>query len=573
MMDQIRTGGDQLELRRLVRLVWRRKWLALACVAVVGAAVFGASKLQTPVYQAKASLRIQQKATEDLFDPTSTRTDSLSQDRNVKTEIKVLESQPIQDIVASQLGRDVPRVKGLQEAQTNVMIVTVSSTDRELAARAANAYALAYTDLRRTQAVNDVLGASKQVDAKVQEIQGQLDKLDAEIDGLTAADAARIAKDANAPPNNQIAALRGQRTSVASQQLLFKQKLDQLQVDSALKTGGAQLIEEAVVPDAPISPKPIRDTALGVLLGLFLGIALIFFLDKLDDDLNGKDEVEAASGGLPVLGLIPEVDQWKDRAVALVNDSTKQERIAAEAYRALRTSVLFIGLDRQLRSIQLTSSLQGEGKSTTTANLAITLAQAGTRVIAMCCDLRRPRLHEFFGLSNEKGFTSAVLGLEPLQNVIQEVPNTPNLKLVASGPVPTNPSELLLSDRAANIITVLQTHCDVLLVDCPPVLPVTDAVAMSQRVQGTIVVVSAGETTRRELGRTIELLRQVDAPILGTVVNGAFGDDSTYGRSDRYGYGYESDTRPAKGTTTATATAAVGASPRKRWRRRTPAPS
>ncbi len=125
----------------------------------------------------------------------------------------------------------------------------------------------------------------------------------------------------------------------------------------------------------------------------------------------------------------------------------------------------------------------------------------------MCCDLRRPRLHEFFGLSNEKGFTSVLLGLDPLQDVVQQVPGIPNLKLVASGPVPTNPSELLLSERDANIITVLQTQCDLLLIDCPPVLPVTDAVAMSQRVQGTIVVVSAGETSRRELRRTVEVLR------------------------------------------------------------------
>jgi len=163
----------------------------------------------------------------------------------------------------------------------------------------------------------------------------------------------------------------------------------------------------------------------------------------------------------------------------------------------------------------------------------------------MCCDLRRPRLHEFFGLSNERGFTSVLLGIDPLQDVVQQVPGIPNLKLVASGPVPTNPSELLLSDRAANVITALQTQCDLLLIDCPPVLPVTDAVAMSQRVQGTIVVVAAGETSRRELRRTIELLRQVNAPLLGTVVNGISRGDSGYGYGlgygDRYGYGYGGD--------------------------------
>lgn len=546
-MDEIRTTTDELDYRRLVRLVWSRRWLVLACVVLAGGAAFGASKLQTPVYQAKASLIVQQKATEELFS-TNTRIDSLTQDRIVKTEIKVLESQPIEDVVTSQLGRKVPRVHGGQDSGTNILTAAVSSRDKELARAAANAYSVAYIDFRRTQAVNDVLAASKQVDAKVQEIQAQLDSLDARIVDLNSQDAAKLAKDPKSLPSPELVSLRTQRSSVESQRLTFKEKLDQLQVDSAQKTGGAQLVEQAGLPEDPVSPKPLRNSGLGLLLGLLLGMGVVFLLDQLDDDLKSKEDVEGASGGLPVLGLIPEVDHWKDRTIALVSEATREERIASEAYRALRTSVLFLGLDRQIRSIQLTSPLQGEGKSTTAANLAVTLAQAGTRVIVMCCDLRRPRLHEFFGLSNEKGFTSVLLGMDPLQDVVQQVPGTPNLKLVASGPVPTNPSELLLSERAANIITVLQTQCDVLLIDCPPVLPVTDAVAMSQRVQGTIVVVSADETSRRELRRTVEVLRQVNAPLLGTVVNGISSGDGGYGYGlgygDRYGYGYNSDASP-----------------------------
>ena len=545
MMEEVKSGPDELDYRRLVRLVWSRRWLVLACIVLAGGAAFGASKLQTPVYEAKASLLVQQKATEELFNPSTGGVDSATQDRNVKTEIKVLESQPIEDVVTSEVGGKVPRVHGGQESGTNILTAAVSSTDKELARRAANAYAVAYIDFRRTQAVNDVLAASKQVDAKVQEIQVQLDDLDRRIADLTSQDATRLARDPKGLSNAELTALRSQRVAVDGLRLTFKQKLDQLQVDSAQKTGGAQLVEQAALPDEPTSPKPLRNSGLGLLLGLLLGMGLVFLLDQLDDDLKSKEDVEAASGGLPVLGLIPEVEHWKDRTIALVSDATKEERLASEAYRALRTSVLFLGLDRQMRSIQVTSPLQGEGKSTTAANLAVTLSQAGTRVIAMCCDLRRPRLHEFFGLSNEKGFTSVLLGTDPLKDVVQEVPGIPNLRLVASGPVPTNPSELLLSERAANIITVLQTHCDLLLIDCPPVLPVTDAVAMSQRVQGTIVVVSAGETSRRELRRTVEVLRQVKAPLLGSVVNGISRGDGGYGYGqgygDRYGYGYEID--------------------------------
>jgi len=546
-VDEIKTGTDELDYRRLMRLVWSRKWLVLACLVLAAGAAYGASKLQTPVYQAKASLLVQQKATEDLFDPGSGRIDSATQDRVVKTEIKVLESQPIEDVVTSRLGRKVPSVHGGQETGTNILTVSASSTDIELARAAADAYAVAYIEFRRTQAVDDVLAAAKRVDTLVQEKQKELDALDARIAGLK--------------PSAELTALQARRLSTDGLRLTFKEKLDQLQVDSAQKTGGAQLVEQAELPDDPISPKPLRNSGLGGLLGLLIGMGLVFLLDQLDDDLKSKEDVEAASGGLPVLGLIPDIEHWKGRSGALVSVATKEERLAAEAYRALRTSVLFLGLDRQMRSIQVTSPLQGEGKSTSAANLAVTLAQAGTRVIAMCCDLRRPRLHEFFGLSNERGFTSVLLGNDSLQAVVQQVPGIANLKVVASGPVPTNPSELLLSDRAASVITALQSQCDLLLIDCPPVLPVTDAVAMSQRVQGTIVVVAAGATGRRELRRTIEVLRQVNAPLLGTVVNGITRGDSGYGYGygygDGYGYGYEEG-----GEATAAAKPMVGTSSR-----------
>ena len=263
---------------------------------------------------------------------------------------------------------------------------------------------------------------------------------------------------------------------------------------------------------------------------------------QLDDHLTSKEDVEAASGGLPVLGLIPEVNHWKDRTVALASKETKEERLAAEAFRALRTSVLFLGIDRQMRSIQVTSPLQGEGKTTVAANLAGALAQTGTRVIALSCDLRRPRLHESFGLPNDTGLTSVIHRVEPLQSVIQQVPGIPSLKLVASGPMPPNPSELLLTDRTAEIIAVLQTQCDVLLIDSPPVLPVTDAVAVSPRVKSTILVVNAGMTSRRDVQRSVEVLRQVNAPLLGTVVNGISSDHDGYGLGFGGRYEYDSDT-------------------------------
>ena len=273
------------------------------------------------------------------------------------------------------------------------------------------------------------------------------------------------------------------------------------------------------------------------------------------DDPKRRLEIEAASDGLPVLGLIPKVDSWKDRTVALVGAGTWEERLAAEAYRALCSNVELLRRDQQARSIQVTSPLQGDGKTTTAAILAVLLAQAGHRVIAMCCDLRRPRLHEFFGLPNATGLTSVLQRSAPLQGVVQEVPGVLNLKVVTSGPVAVSSPDLLRSPRLAEVISVLQEECDVMLIDCPPVLPVTDAATVSQRVQGTVIVVNTGLSSRHDLQRALEILREVEAPLLGTVVNAIPRKIGGYTADD--GLPYEprseagSDTSPAAGPTSA----------------------
>ena len=267
---------------------------------------------------------------------------------------------------------------------------------------------------------------------------------------------------------------------------------------------GQPAVAEAAEPAFQLSNRPERWTSSSF---------------QLDDDQESRMEIEAASHGLAVLGLIPKVDSWKDRTIALVGEATEEERHAAEAYRALCSNVALLSSDLRVGTIQVTSPAQGAGKSTTAANLAVLLAEDGNRVIAMCCDLRRPRLHEFFGLSNEMGLTSVLQSRVTLQGAVQQVPGIPSLMVVTSGPVAANSPELLLSQRAADVISVLQKQCDFLLIDSPPVLPVSDAVAMSQRVQGTILVVNTGSTDRHELRKAVNVLREVNASLLGTVVN------------------------------------------------------
>jgi capsular exopolysaccharide synthesis family protein len=183
-----------------------------------------------------------------------------------------------------------------------------------------------------------------------------------------------------------------------------------------------------------------------------------------------------------------------------------------------------------VRVLEVSSPNASEGKSTAVANLGVVLARAGERVIIVSCDLRRPRIHEFFGLPNSVGFTSVLLGQASLHTALQAVPNEQRLLLLASGPVPPNPSELLASSRAADLIGALKAQADIVLLDVPPVLPVTDAAVLSARAEGVLIVATVGSTSGKHLTRSVELLRQVGAPLIGSILNGA---------SSEQGYRYE----------------------------------
>lgn len=511
--------GGELELRDYLRLLRRRRGLIVLSAAVVLVAAMAASFLQTPVYSAKAEILLQPRSTESLFDSeTGQRRDS---ERGVNTEIEVLQSRPVREAVKLKLGAS-PDISVSPVGQTDVIQVRSESTDPERAATVVNAYATEYIDFRRKQAVNDLVAAGKEIQSKVNDIQQQIDALP---------------RPPAVGPDPQTA-LKG---SLLSQQALFKQKQDQLQVDSALKTGGAQLVTQAVAPTAPIRPTPVRSGVLAAIVGLLLGVGLAFLFEYLDDSIKGREDMERAVGGLPVLGLVPLVVNWKDRGRPMVVSIAEPKSSAAEAYRALRTSVQFMGLDRPLRIVQMTSPAASEGKSTTLANLAVALAQAGERVVMVDCDLRRPRIHHFFGLSNDVGFTSVLVGDAPLSSALQTVEGQDRLRLLASGPIPPNPSELLSGRRSAEIFSALQAESDIVLVDCPPVLPVTDATVLAGRVNATLLVATAGTTSRSALQHAYGSLRQVNAPIIGTVLNGITGEGGYgygYGYGYRYQYGY-----------------------------------
>ena len=495
---------SEFELRDYLTVIRRRKAVIILAVLLVEAAALTVSYLKTPVYQGTAEVLLRPR-TDQIFGNSVALGDPK---RALETEIRVLKSAPVKSKVREQLG-SAPTIDAGAIADTDVIKVQARSVSAKQAADIANAYATSYIDLRREQAVDALRAAADKIGESVADL------------------------------NREIAAApESQRDGLIQSKGALQERLQQLRVEAELKSGGAELVTGATVPASPVEPKPVRSAVLGALVGLMLGVGLAFLVEYLDDSVKTKDDFEReVGGGVPVIGLIPSISTWRAKDDALVVSISDPRSPAAEAYRTLRTSIQFLALDQPMRTLQVTSANAREGKTTTLVNLGVSLAKAGQRVVIVCCDLRRPRVHDFFGLSNETGLTSVLLGKVPLTGALQDVPDQNRLMLLASGPLPPNPSELLSSKRTIEVLTSLQNEADIVLLDSPPVLPVTDALVLSGRVDATLLVAVSGSTTIKEVGRAAELLRQVDAPLVGLVLNGV-DEDGSYGYGSQY-YRYE----------------------------------
>ncbi len=513
-----RTAFDdapEMTMRDYWHVVLRRKWLLVTAVAVtVLAAMFMVSQ-QSKVYEGEAQMLVRNSNGDNVF--TNQQQGAQNAARLIDTEIRVLEGNTVEDRVRQNLGveGDLPDVNGAAVGQTDVISVKVQSHSAETAAQLANAYVDAYIDVRREQNVNGLTDAATEVQKKVSDLQGQIDVLDQQI------------KDAG---DSEKATLEAQRQLLVDQKAVFQQRLDQLQVDASVQTGAAQQVRVAEVPTGPVEPTPLRTGALALIVGLLLGLGAAFLADYLDDSLNTPDELERATGGLPVLTSVPDSPAPDKRPVALSlpNDQT------VEAYRGLRTALQFVAMERTVKVIQFTSPLPGDGKTTTAANLAVLMAQAGRRVVLVDADLRRPRLHEVFGADGSKGLTSAMLG-HPVMDLLWPVAlGAGHLEVMASGPIPTNPSETLGSQRMKAVIEELGRMFDLVIIDSAPVLPVTDAVVVAGLADAVVLVARANQTTDRQVREAVGLLERSAAPLVGCVLNGMDQSRDGYG----YGYGY-----------------------------------
>jgi succinoglycan biosynthesis transport protein ExoP len=302
----------------------------------------------------------------------------------------------------------------------------------------------------------------------------------------------------------------------------FIEAVPSLQRGSALRVS---LVEPALTPSEPIRPRTRLNVALSLLLGLMLGIGLAFLREFLDRSVKAPEELEAAAGA-PVVGTIPPFKAAKQPIPV-----AEQPRTAvAEAFRKLRTNFAFLAVDRESVCCVITSPAAGDGKSTVTANLGIALAQTGQQVVLVDADLRKPTLHKLLGLQQRVGTTTVLLDQTSVHDAVQHLgPDMP--AVLTSGQLPPNPSELLGSRRMAELLTELRSAFDVVLIDCAPLLPVTDPMVVSQFVDGLMLIVRAGVTTKDQVAAARAACGKAGATLFGTVLNATQiteGDQSAY---------------------------------------------
>ncbi len=499
---------ENLDLERLLAILRRRWWVIALLTLLVGGSSFVFSKLQPKKYTATASVLFQsqpvnQQAAGLQTGPAPSATPNPAV---MATNVQLLTQQSGVSAETARIvghGLTASHVSGAvsvsEQGQTNFAAVSATSSSPVLSAAIANTFAKQF-----------IVSQERQEQAAVRQ-------------GLDLV-------------QRQIGALSPQRLAGPSGQALLD-RAESLRILERLQNGGVQLVALAKPPSSPSSPHVRRNTALGLLVGLLLGLGVAFLLERLDRRIRNTDEL-AAAYQLPLLAAVPQNKSY----VASPQLGSVAHHGDTEVFKLLRAYLRYFNVDRELRVLLVASAMPGDGKTTIAHNLAEAAQETGTKALLLETDLRRPTLATHYGLSAAPGLSELLVGGAEASDAIRSVPIATRLNgatsevaldVLVAGHPPPNPAELLQSHAMAEFLSWAAEHYELVVIDTPPMAVVSDAMPLVRSVDGVVLVSQVGKNTRDAAALLRERLVGVNAPLLGVVANQVKGKGK-----DAYGYGY-----------------------------------
>lgn len=496
---------DSLMIRRYLLMARRWWWLVVLCAIVAAVASFFISSQATPVYQASTTLLVRQAADSNLNEYNAL----LLSERLMGTYAEMLEEGLVFEDVVDQLSLAVDpedlaeRISARQVGDTQVLRLSVEDTDPVRAARIADGVAEAFVVYNGEAQQERYAGSLEALQAQIVELSALIDETSTRLEEIDASDASR---------EEEKAQLEAILASYRNTHATLLQSYEEMHLTAVQSYETVSVLKRATVPRTPKRPRTATNTMLAGAVGAMLAVGVAFLVEYLDDTIKIPEDVNQVLG-LSTLGVIGRFKKGADELAAVSEPLSP----VSEAFRMLRTNIRYSGVDEPIRTLLVTSAGPTEGKSITVANLGVAMAQGGLKVVAVDADLRRPRLHKLFRLRVQGGLTGSLL--EGTMDGRLQPSEVEGLVVLPSGALPPNPVDLLGSKRLQELLQVMAQHMDMVLIDSPPVLPVADAVVLAQLVDGVLLVLDAGETRRDVAQRAVESLRQVDANLIGVVLN------------------------------------------------------
>ncbi|MFQ3633936.1 polysaccharide biosynthesis tyrosine autokinase [Roseiflexus sp.] len=520
-----RQSEHRMILYRYLNLLWRWLWLLLLMTFLSGGAAYAVSIRMTPVYEASTTLLINQ-APAGSASPDYNAV--LTAERLARTYAEMLVKRPVLEEVVHELNLPVTpaalgeRVRVRPIRDTQLIVVTVEDVDPQRAADVANRIVAVFSEQNRELQSERFAESKRSLMSEIAKLQADINATQTELAALRGVDdpvrRARLEE-----------ALVQYRSSYAT----VLRSLEEVRLAEAQLTNSVNVVETAIPVLMPVRPRIAMNTGMAAVAGLLLAIGLALLFEYLNDRVSSAEDVATAArvGMLAAIGRIDGVEP-SDKLVMLKDPFSQ----VAEAYQMLRVKLEIARFEKPMRTLLVTSSSPGEGKSTTAANLALAIARSGKRVILVDTDLRRPSLHRFFRHANLRGVTTALVR-DPSDSLYNHMIATSveNLLVLPSGPVPSDPAVMVSSRKMLDLIGELQRMADVVVFDSPPLLAVADAIPLAHLCDVTLLVVLAGATRTTQLRRAYDQLLQAGVEPQGVVLNRVTREQGGY---DHYYYYY-----------------------------------